>query len=382
MRIFVSGGTGFIGTRIVEQLVLGCGMQARVTVRDYRKAIRIGRLAVEWVDGARARPAQWPDVARGCDAVVCCAHPFSSARESIDAVDIARAAAAAAAATTSRRLVFISSAAVFPNGPLDIDDATTPAPDTPYGRIKLRCEQILRAEHAAGGIRVVVLRPSIVYGPFSPSWTTGPALRMKTGRCVLPLGATGICNAVYVDDVAGAAAQAVTCTSTAFTTINISGPDHRTWRTFYGHYEPVVRPGSVEEWPLERINAELAATRRDQTGWSALRRAVRDPGIRNCLNEIPILARLNRAGKSLGWHGLPRVDAAAPMAGDPGMPLNVHLPDRMLLDLYLRAPYIASTRVTDLLGVVPRPLDAGMPPTLNWLDWAGLAARPAEALSA
>ena len=53
MRVLVLGATGFIGTRVVDELVLRHGAEVRATVRDYRKAVRLGRLPVEWVEARR-----------------------------------------------------------------------------------------------------------------------------------------------------------------------------------------------------------------------------------------------------------------------------------------------------------------------------------------
>ena len=40
-RVLVTGGTGFIGGRLVERLVLDCGASVRVLVRNFARACRI-----------------------------------------------------------------------------------------------------------------------------------------------------------------------------------------------------------------------------------------------------------------------------------------------------------------------------------------------------
>jgi nucleoside-diphosphate-sugar epimerase len=379
VKVLVIGATGFIGTRVADELVVGHRADVRVTVRDYRKAVRLGRLPIEWVDAPASDAERMREAGRGCDAVVCCAHPFGSPTESDTALAICRGAAAAAAATSTRRLVFLSSTAVYGTPGRDVRDGDAPKPDTPYGAIKLRCETELAREHDAGTIRLVVLRPSIVYGPFSPSWTSLPARQMLSGELVLPKAAAGACNAVYVDDVARAVAAAIELDSSAPATLNITGPARLTWREFYGCYEPVVRPGSVVEWTRDAIEAASDVRARERGGWSALKRAISDQTVRERLNEIPVLSRLNQFGKSLGWSGLPPA-AAAPAfvqtaAARPALAL--HLPSPMLLDLYERAPYVDATHAAQVLGVRPRTLAAGMAPTLEWLRWAGLTAESA-----
>ena len=42
-QILVTGGTGFIGGRLVEKLILEHNAQVRVLVRDFNRASRIAR---------------------------------------------------------------------------------------------------------------------------------------------------------------------------------------------------------------------------------------------------------------------------------------------------------------------------------------------------
>jgi nucleoside-diphosphate-sugar epimerase len=376
MRVLVIGATGFIGTRVVDELVLGHRAEVRATVRDYRKAIRLGRLPVEFIEASASNLAAMREAADGCDAVVHCAHPFSSANESSAALDLCRAAAAAAAATTKRRLVYVSSTAIYGMGVPEISDDTPPRPETPYGRLKLRCERLLRAEHDAGSIRLVVLRPSIVYGPFSPSWTISPARQMAEGDLILPVGASGACNAIYIDDVAQAVARATLLDTALPVLVNLAAPDRPSWRNFYRAYEGVVHPGAVKEWPVDAIHEAIAARKRERRSWRAVQRALTDRRVRDRLNEIPVLAGLNSLGKSLGWRGLPPAEGLAlRRASDTqDLPARVeHLPDPVRFDLYVRAPRVHGKAAASLLGLKPRDLKAGMTPTCAWLAWAGLS---------
>ena len=281
--------------------------------------------------------------------------------------------------------MYVSTTAIYGVGRSRDSDDSTPRPDTPYGRLKLRCERLLSREHDAGSLRLAVLRPSIVYGPFSPSWTILPARQMSEGSLVLPLSASGACNAIYVDDVARSVARALMLDTASNVAVNLAGTDRPSWRAFYGACEKQVRPGAVVEWPIEAIRETIGARARDRRSWPAVQRALRDRRVRDRLNEIPLLAGLNAFGKSLGWRGVPPTDTGSPRRehDDADHPALVdHLPDPVRLDLYLRAPHVDGATAQTLLGVTPRDLGSGMVPTSGWLQWAGFArVATAEALA-
>ena len=56
-RCLVTGGTGFIGGRLVERLVAEHGAEVRVLVRNVARAARIARFPVQMVSGDVAERA-------------------------------------------------------------------------------------------------------------------------------------------------------------------------------------------------------------------------------------------------------------------------------------------------------------------------------------
>jgi len=72
----------------------------------------------------------------------------------------------AAADAGASAFVFFSTVAVMPEGSASELDETTPtAPSTPYGRAKLRAEQLVLDMNGRRGMRTVCLRLPMVYGP-------------------------------------------------------------------------------------------------------------------------------------------------------------------------------------------------------------------------
>lgn len=81
-------------------------------------------------------------------------------------VDATAVLARAAAAAGIRTFVFMSSvSAVSAAGSGPISETTSPAPTTFYGRSKLEAEKSVEEIGAAAGMRVVSLRPTMVFGP-------------------------------------------------------------------------------------------------------------------------------------------------------------------------------------------------------------------------
>jgi nucleoside-diphosphate-sugar epimerase len=84
-------------------------------------------------------------------------------RVTVDGTNYLLQAAAEAGAQT---FVFFSSCAVMPEGlASELDESAPRAPTTPYGRAKLRAEDLVLGMNGKSGMRTVCIRLPMVYGP-------------------------------------------------------------------------------------------------------------------------------------------------------------------------------------------------------------------------
>ena len=167
MRAFITGASGFIGSRLAARLVRdGWHVRALVHSRALEDAAEIEKIQGDIRDGASLRAAM-----DGTDVLFHLASALGASRlkeEEFRAVNAGGAAAAIGAAVAAgvKRIVHFSSAGVLGH----VADGKSAAeghaldPRDAYDRTKLEGERIA-LEFAAGGAGVVVIRPGWVYGP-------------------------------------------------------------------------------------------------------------------------------------------------------------------------------------------------------------------------
>lgn len=164
MKALVTGGTGFVGSHLLEALA-GRGLDTRALVRSPRKAEALGIGGVQWIAGDLREVELLRGAAEGVDLIFHVAGLIAarSAAEYHEVNVEGTARLLAAAAATGARFVFVSSLAAggpsTPGRPLRGDEA--PRPVTRYGRSKLAAEEVVRS----GPLPWTILRPPAVYGP-------------------------------------------------------------------------------------------------------------------------------------------------------------------------------------------------------------------------
>ncbi|MCC6213785.1 MAG: NAD-dependent epimerase/dehydratase family protein [Polyangiaceae bacterium] len=171
MTVLVTGGSGFLGSHIVEQLSRA-GRPVRALVRKTSDTRFLRSLpGVELAEGAVEDRDSFVRAAAGVTAIVHSAGLVKArSPEEFDRVNVGGTEnaleAARAATSTLRRFVLVSSLAAA--GPSDeqgnpVKVGAETAPVTHYGRSKRRGER--KALEARAELPITVIRPPTIYGP-------------------------------------------------------------------------------------------------------------------------------------------------------------------------------------------------------------------------
>jgi len=165
---FVTGGTGFIGSHLVD-LLLQRGCEVRCLVRDQSRLGWLQEKPVTIVEGDLDSKSAIQKAASGTDAVFHLAGVTAAgSREAYRKVNAegCRSVASASLSAPYPPEVFIYMSSLAAIGPGRFDEVVAenrvPHPVTAYGRSKLEGERILSE---MGPLPLVVVRPPAVYGP-------------------------------------------------------------------------------------------------------------------------------------------------------------------------------------------------------------------------
>jgi nucleoside-diphosphate-sugar epimerase len=159
MRVFLTGGTGYLGSAVLDALVRG-GHQVDALVRNNEGAARVQARGATPVLGDLRQPASWRDAAAAADGAVHAAAEYGPRQREFDATAVDTLTALPH--KDNRVIVYTSGIWVLGPAPSPVDET---APVNPIAMVAWRPaheQKIL--DTAASGVRAVVIRPGIVYG--------------------------------------------------------------------------------------------------------------------------------------------------------------------------------------------------------------------------
>jgi nucleoside-diphosphate-sugar epimerase len=376
--ILVTGGTGFIGGRIVEALCRH-GLRVRVASSNLQRCARVARFPVELVRADLNDHTSLINAVAGCTVVFHAGYRFGGSPRDERRInfDGTLVLAEAFLRGNGRRFVQISSIESYGDqAEIDVTEQTPAKPRGAYGRIKLDIEQALLELHRTRGLGVSILQPTIVYGPDGEFFTIRPLEELRQSQVALPAG--GKCNAVYVDDVVSAALLAADRQAAIGEAFIISGPEPTTWSDFYGAYIRMLGRGAV----LELNQTQMALEVRRQKQRTSLVRRLYDelakrPAVRTRLLNLPPHRWVLAAGRILlpaSTQAIVRSRFEAlwnPAEQQDSLPLLILA--ESWREIYGSRYHARIDKARQMLGYSPAfNLHDGMTCTEEWARWANL----------
>jgi uncharacterized protein YbjT (DUF2867 family) len=228
MKLLVTGGTGFVGSRVVHEL-RAHDHEVRALVRDVRRAELLEAWGCELAQGDVTDAESLRRAVDGCEGVVHLVGIIEGKPADYERVmtDGTRSLVETAKAAGAGRFVLMSA--------LGTSEATRDA--TPYFAAKWAMEQTVQSS----GIAHVIFRPSFVFGKDGGVLPT--FLRLVRLSPVTPVIGPGTqrIQPIWVDDVAAYFARAVELDAATGRTFELGGPDAVTWNELYAQIRKVLR---------------------------------------------------------------------------------------------------------------------------------------------
>lgn len=222
MIIGITGGSGFIGKRLVQRH-LARGDNVRVLTRNPSDNSLPDE--VELFPGDLTLPeARFENFVDGVDVLYHCAAELRdvSRMEAVNVLGTRRLIDAAAQHV--HRWVQLSSVGAY--GPVRqgiVTEQSPEQPSGPYEVTKTRADALVRQAATHGAFEAVLLRPSIVYGEGMPNRSLYQWLAMMERGLFFFMGPEGAsANYIHVDDVVAALELCATHAHAAGNTFNLS----------------------------------------------------------------------------------------------------------------------------------------------------------------
>jgi NADH dehydrogenase len=249
MKVLVTGGTGFVGPRIVHAL-RAHGRDVRALVRRPERGARLAGLGAELVMGDVTDQASVQAAMDGCTHVVHLVAIIKGRPQDFEGVMTqgTRNVVAAAKEARVQRFVLMSAAGT----------SETTRAVVPYFAAKWAMEQ----DVTGSGLEYTIFRPSFVFGRGGALPAFIKQVRYSPVVSVIGSGQQRI-QPIWVDDVAEYYARAVDAPAAANRSFELGGPDVVTWDGLYTTIAKVLG----KRRRLVHVPSSLARTGASLTQW-------------------------------------------------------------------------------------------------------------------
>lgn len=242
-KILVTGGTGFIGSRLAERLYLDEKANVRVMVHSWPKAAWVSRLDVELIKADITNYEEVEKAVQGCEIVFHCVGVGGTREQAMKInAEGTRNIVTACKKKGVKRVVYLSSVVV--HGDKIFDGLDENAPFVSYGDsyadAKIEAEkvfwQLIKEFNLAGS----VVRPTYVWGPLSQYYSIDYVQQMKKNTFYLVDKGEHDCNAVYVDNLVDLTLLCAHHPKAIGEAFIATDGEHLKWKDFFDFYAKML----------------------------------------------------------------------------------------------------------------------------------------------
>jgi predicted dehydrogenase/nucleoside-diphosphate-sugar epimerase len=384
-KILIIGASGLVGTRLSERLALDLKTKVRAAIHRPEAAARLARLALEFVECDLLERNQVMDAVEGCDVIVNLARDRSgNGKKTLDVlVRGTENLLDAAARYGVKKFIHVSSAAVhgFRHEAGSIDESTPFRNSSePYVRGKVRSEKLVM--NYSNAFPVVIIRPTLIYGPFSVDWVVNIIQGIKDQRAML-MGENKQANLTYVDNVVEAILLAIEKKEANGQAFVVNDDEETvTWADYTKLYSDAVGVPAVAVPDMSHISLaskEIRSLLKDSA--VAMKDVVRSPELLELIARIPLALVLG--GKVIKGERKTKVKLKLRSSLEIPKPepealqlLNRRymMTSRSIYDVLSTSAVFSASKAKRLLGYRQCiSLAEGMTRTSEWIKWARLA---------
>jgi dihydroflavonol-4-reductase len=213
MKVFLTGGTGFIGGEVVRQL-RERGDEVVCLVRNPAKATKLNDAGCQLVSGDLSDESAIRNGMQGCDAVIHAAAVYevgipAKQRPAMRDANVGGTERVMKAALEAKvpGIVYVSTVGIFGNTHKEIVDETYENPETSftsyYEETKLAAHKLVQRMIDEQELPAIIVQPGGVYGPGDTSQVADLLEQFFAGKLpLMPFPELGICMS-HVEDIAG-----------------------------------------------------------------------------------------------------------------------------------------------------------------------------------
>jgi len=234
-RILITGASGFIGNNLCQALNKKYQVVPKVLVH----LSPIDNVRVREIKGDILNLASLKEAMKNVDVVVHCANNYDSDLNWRTSVLGTKNICEASLFCKVKKVIYLSSAAVYGYQlPPRVNEksAYKKVKGDIYNQSKIEAEKIVRNYYQKKHLPMVIIQPTIVYGPGSIPWTIGPIIDIKNNNFFWVNESGGTANHIFISDLVKAILLAIAKDESLGNTFIISGGEVIKWKDFFKPY--------------------------------------------------------------------------------------------------------------------------------------------------